>query len=123
MITYAEKPFDDKESLGVLNEYVSKWFTKKFDELTPPQKYAFKLISERKNMLITAPTGSGKTMSGFLSIISRLFDYSLEGKLEDKIYCLYVSPLRALNNDIYNNLSKPLEEIYDINKEGLREST
>jgi ATP-dependent helicase Lhr and Lhr-like helicase len=116
MITYAEKPFDDKESLGVLNKYVSEWFVKRFDELTPPQKYAFKLISQKSNTLITAPTGSGKTMSGFLSIISRLFDYSLEGKLEDRIYCVYVSPLRALNNDIYNNLLKPLEEIYNLIK-------
>jgi len=116
MITYAEKPFEDTESLGVLNEHVRKWFTGRFDELTPPQKYAFKFISEKKNILITAPTGSGKTMSGFTSIISRLFDYSLKGELEDKVYCLYVSPLRALNNDVYNNLSKPLEEIYEIIK-------
>jgi ATP-dependent helicase Lhr and Lhr-like helicase len=116
MITYADKPFDDKESLQGLNQYVKEWFVAHFDELTPPQKYAFKLISERTNVLITAPTGSGKTMSGFLSIISKLFDYSLEGKLEDKIYCLYVSPLRALNNDIYNNLLRPLEEIYDLIK-------
>ncbi len=116
MITYADKPFDDKESLGVLNKYVREWFNSKFDELTPPQKYAFKLISEKKNVLITAPTGSGKTMSGFLSIISRLFDYSLEGKLEDKVYCLYISPLRALNNDIRNNLAKPLDDIYEMIK-------
>ena len=113
MIRNAGKPYGDDESLGVLNSYVRDWFRANFKELTPPQKYAFKLISDRENVLITAPTGSGKTMSGFLSIISRLFDYSLEGKLEDRIYCLYVSPLRALNNDIHNNLSKPLEEIYE----------
>ncbi len=116
MITYAGKPFEDKESLAALNLYVRKWFTKKFDELTPPQKYSLKLISDRKNVLITSPTGSGKTMSGFLSIISGLFDYSLEGKLEDRVYCIYISPLRALNNDVYNNLVKPLEEIYNIIK-------
>jgi ATP-dependent Lhr-like helicase len=116
MITYADKPFEDRESLSVLNEYVRDWFVKKFDDLTPPQRYAFKLISERKNVLVTAPTGSGKTVSGFLSIISRLFDYSIEGRLEEKVYCLYVSPLRALNNDVYNNLSKPLEEIYELIK-------
>ncbi len=116
MITYMDKPFDDRESLAMLNGYVSKWFTKNFEGLTPPQKFSFKLISERKNVLITAPTGSGKTMSGFVSIISRLFDYSLAGKLEEKVYCIYVSPLRALNNDIYNNLIKPLDEIYDIIK-------
>ena len=112
MIETVTKPFSDEVSLSVLSPYVRDWFIKNFKELTPPQKFAFKLIGEKKNVLITAPTGSGKTMSGFLSIISRLYDYSLEGKLEDKIYCLYVSPLRALNNDINRNLKKPLEEVY-----------
>ena len=113
MIEYVKEPFGDKESLAVLNDYVRTWFTKNFSELTPPQKYAFKLISEKKNLLVTAPTGSGKTMSGFLTIISKLFDYSLGGKLEDKVYCLYISPLRALNNDIHRNLTRPLDEIYE----------
>ncbi len=116
MLEYAKEPFTDEQSLSVLNTYVRAWFTKNFGELTPPQKYSFKLISEKKNVLITAPTGSGKTMSAFLSIVSRLFDYSLEGKLENKIYCIYVSPLRALNNDIYRNLTKPLDEIYEMIK-------
>ncbi|MDE1865211.1 MAG: ATP-dependent helicase [Candidatus Micrarchaeota archaeon] len=119
MISRADKPYSEEESLGVLNEYVRDWFNSGFGELTPPQRYAFKLIGERKNVLIAAPTGSGKTMSGFTSIISRLFDYSLEGKLEDRIYCLYVSPLRALNNDIHRNLSKPLDEIYGLMKKKL----
>ena len=68
MIKYAGKPFADSESLAVLNPYVRKWFQKNFSELSPPQKYAFKLISEMKNLLVTAPTGSGKTISGFLCI-------------------------------------------------------
>ncbi|MFI5412902.1 MAG: DEAD/DEAH box helicase, partial [Candidatus Micrarchaeales archaeon] len=113
MIEYVKEPFTDEQSLGVLNKYVKDWFTTNFTELTPPQKYTFKLISEKKNLLVTAPTGSGKTMSGFVSIISKLFDYSLDGKLEDKVYCLYISPLKALNNDIHRNLTKPLEEIYE----------
>ncbi len=112
MIEYLDKPFSDEESLSSLNKYVREWFKDSFSELTPPQKFAFKLIGEGSNVLITAPTGSGKTMSGFLSIISKLFDKSLEGKLEDKVYCVYVSPLRALNNDIYRNLTTPLDEIY-----------
>ena len=114
MITRADKPFSEEESLGVLNEYVREWFKASFGELTPPQRYAFKLICDKKNVLIAAPTGSGKTMSGFTSIISRLSDYSMEGKLEDRIYCLYVSPLRALNNDIHRNLTRPLDEIYGL---------
>ncbi len=113
MIEQLQKPFSEEESLDVLNRYVREWFTSNFNELTPPQRFAFKLISEGSNTLITAPTGSGKTMSGFLSIISRLFDYSLQGKLEEKVYCVYVSPLRSLNNDIFRNLTKPLNEIYD----------
>ncbi len=118
MIENISEPFSNEESLGVLNPYVREWFEKNFKELTPPQRFSFKLIHDRKNILVTAPTGSGKTLSGFLSIISRLFDYSIEGKLEDKVYCIYVSPLRALNNDIYKNLTKPLEEIYSaISKE------
>ncbi len=132
MINYAKEPFSDEESLAVLNPFVRKWFEKNFDELTPPQKYAFKLISESKNVLITAPTGSGKTMSGFLSIISRLFDLSMQGKLEEKVYCIYISPLRALNNDIHRNLQRPLEEVLSaimkekgvkVIKEGIRPVT
>ncbi len=112
MIEFVDKPFSNSDSLDVLNSYVREWFTKNFSELTPPQRYSFKLISKKKNILIAAPTGSGKTMSAFLSILNSLFNKSLEGKLERKIYCIYVSPLRSLNNDIYRNLGKPLEEIY-----------
>ena len=116
MIEHLDKPFSDSESLGVLNDYVKGWFQKNFGELTPPQRFSFKLISDRKNVLITAPTGSGKTLSAFLSIINDLFNKSLDGKLEDKVYCIYISPLRALNNDVYRNLSRPLDEIYDMIK-------
>lgn len=112
MIEQLSKPFSEKESLAVLNRHVREWFQGNFEELTPPQRFAFKLISENHNTLITAPTGSGKTISGFMSIISRLFDYSIAGKLEDRVYCVYVSPLRSLNNDIFRNLTKPLDEIH-----------
>ncbi len=117
MIDRIEHEFGIEESLSVLNEYVRKWFTENFNELTPPQRYAFKLIAERKNVLIASPTGTGKTMSGFLSILSALFDKALEGKLEEKIYCIYVSPLRSLNNDVYKNLTRPLEGIYSLIRE------
>ena len=121
MIERAGSPFSDEDSLAALNPYVRSWFLKNFKELTPPQKYSFKIITERRNVLIAAPTGSGKTMSAFLSIISRLFDLSLEGRLEDRVYCIYISPLKALNNDIHRNLARPLSEIYNdiLEKKGI----
>ncbi|HEX17040.1 MAG TPA: ATP-dependent helicase [Thermoplasmatales archaeon] len=110
-IEFLRKPWSEEESLSCLDEDIRRWFTKKFRSLTPPQRYSFKIISEGRNVVITAPTGSGKTFSAFMVILSELFRLSKEGKLEDKVYCLYVSPLRALDNDIYKNLMEPLSEI------------
>ncbi len=112
MITTLVDPFSREESLGVLNVFIRRWFESRYSELTPPQRYSLKPISEGKNVLITAPTGSGKTFSAFTSILSDLMNMSLRGRLEEKIYCIYVSPLRALNNDIHKNLNAPLEEIF-----------
>lgn len=97
--------------------YVKRWFEDKFKKLTPPQKYSFELIHERRNSLVCSPTGSGKTLSAFLSILNELFLKGDKGELEDKVYCLYVSPLRALGNDIQRNLEKPLEGIKKIAEE------
>ncbi len=68
----------------------------------------------RKNVLISAPTGSGKTLTAFLSILNELVDTSQKQALQDKVYCIYISPLKALNYDIQHNLLKPLEEIQKI---------
>jgi len=94
--------------------YVKRWFNEEFDGLTPPQKYSFELIHEEKNSLICSPTGSGKTLSAFLSILNELFLQGDKGELENRVYCLYVSPLRALGNDIQRNLKDPLEGIKEI---------
>lgn len=91
--------------------YVKEWFTERFEGLTPPQRYSFDLIHEDENSLICAPTGSGKTLSAFLSALNELFLMGDQGELEDEVYVLYVSPLRALNNDIHRNLEEPLEGI------------
>ena len=91
--------------------YVKEWFNDSFEGLSPPQKYSFELINNRENSLICAPTGSGKTLSAFLSVLDDLFTKGEDGELEDRIYAVYVSPLRALNNDIERNLQGPLEEI------------
>src|SRR2546422_467628 len=89
---------------------VGDWFGSKFKGLTEPEAYAVPLIHARKSVLVSSPTGSGKTLTAFLSIINELYAKQLRGELEDRIYCLYVSPLKALANDINRNLEEPLRE-------------
>jgi ATP-dependent Lhr-like helicase len=105
------REYTKDEVLKRLNPLVAKWFGSRFRELTPPQKYAIIPIKEGRNVLVSSPTGSGKTLAAFLSIISELFDMAVEGRLENSIYAVYISPLRALDNDIYRNLMLPLQEI------------
>ena len=94
-----------------------EWFRRKFKRLTPPQEKGIPYIFKGYNVLITAPTGSGKTLAGFACILNKLIKLSHENELEDRVYCIYVSPLRALNRDIYKNLISPLNEIKEIAKE------
>ncbi len=91
--------------------YVKEWFHEKFNDLSPPQKYSFELIHKENNSLVCSPTGSGKTLSAFLSILNELFLKGDKGELKNKVYCLYISPLRALGNDIQRNLKDPLKGI------------
>ncbi len=116
-IEYLKKEYSDEEIYEILEEPVKEWFKRKYKTFTPPQRYAIKEIHEGKNVLICSPTGSGKTLSAFLAGINELIKLSMENKLEDRIYILYVSPLRALNNDIERNLKEPLKEIYEVAKE------
>ena len=109
------KAYNKEEILSILDPLVAKWFSQ-FPDLTPPQRYSIKLIHDGKNTLIASPTGSGKTLSAFLSIISELVSLGRRGELEDKVYCIYVSPLRSLNNDIYKNLLVPLNSIKKMAK-------
>jgi len=106
---------DEKEASETLPDdfepYVKSWFNEQFEGLSPPQKYSFDLIHEDENSLICAPTGSGKTLSAFLAVLNDLFQMGDKGELDDEIYAVYVSPLRALNNDIQRNLEDPLEGI------------
>jgi ATP-dependent helicase Lhr and Lhr-like helicase len=76
--------------------------------------YGVMEIHSRNNILISAPTGATKTLTGFLSILNELIDNSEKGILEDKIYCVYISPLKALNEDIKVNLINPLKEMEEI---------
>ena len=106
-----------KEVLKLLRPYFAEWFRNKFGKLTLPQIYAIPLIKKGKNVLITAPTGSGKTLAAFAAILDYLFFLAEKKKLEDKVYCIYVSPLRALDNDIKRNLEIPLSEVRKIAEE------
>ena len=63
------------------------------------------------HLLLCSPTGSGKTLTAFLTIIDSLVRHALDGTLEERVYCLYISPIKALANDIQKNLIGPLEEI------------
>lgn len=90
---------------------IERWFCSRFSEPTAPQRLGWPHIEQCKNTLIAAPTGSGKTLTAFLAVIDRLLKDSIDGKLEDGVRAIYVSPLRALSNDMHRNLSEPLEEL------------
>ncbi|MBI4095624.1 MAG: ATP-dependent helicase [DPANN group archaeon] len=111
MATLQTTESSDEQIFAALNPLVAGWFRKKFKKFSPPQKFAVLDIHKKKNVLISAPTGSGKTFSAFAAVISELVNLSEAGKLEDKVYCVYVSPLKALNNDIKKNLLEPLTEM------------
>ncbi len=106
-----------EEELPFIDDLIAKWFNGKYSSLTVPQKRVIPLVHEGKNVLVSSPTGTGKTLTGFLSIINELFIRARNGELRDEIFCVYISPLKALANDINKNLNKPLEEIYAIAKE------
>ena len=114
MIEKQTKIYTDKEIYAVLHPWVKKWFKSKFETFSEAQRYAIMDIHCGENVLVSSPTGSGKTLTAFLSIISELTSLADSGELEDKIYCIYISPLKALDNDIEKNLEEPLSEIEKI---------
>jgi ATP-dependent Lhr-like helicase len=100
--------------MELLDPIIKEWFEANFNDLTPPQAQTIPLIHYQKNVLVASPTGSGKTLTAFLMILNELFKLGKEAKLENKIYCVYISPLKALANDIERNLKEPLKQIYQI---------
>jgi len=99
-----------------LHPLVKEWFFSRYKDFSLTQKYGVPAIWERKNILISAPTGSTKTLTAFLSILNYLVMLSEKNELEDRVYAIYTSPLKALSNDIHKNLIEPLEEIETIAK-------
>ena len=90
---------------------VAAWFSRTFDAPTPAQERAWPALQSGQHVLVAAPTGSGKTFAAFLAAIDQLVREGLEGPLPDETRIVYVSPLKALSNDIQRNLDAPLEGI------------
>ena len=101
---------------------VAAWFSRRFPAPTTAQLKAWPAIRARDNVLVAAPTGSGKTLAAFLAAIDDLIRQGLAGRLRDETQIVYVSPLKALSNDIHKNLEEPLAGIRDaLRDQGLPE--
>src|SRR6266581_5818172 len=97
--------------LNYFHPAVRDWFLGQFPAATEPQARAWPAIKQRTHTLIAAPTGSGKTLAAFLSAIDDLVSKAIAGELRDETQVVYVSPLKALSNDIQINLQQPLSGI------------
>src|SRR3954464_8847023 len=101
-------------ALSWAHPLVAEWFITKFGTPTEPQELGWPHILAGRTTLISAPTGSGKTLAAFLACIDRLVRKALAGDLCDRTEVLYISPLKALGNDIQKNLEIPLGEILQM---------
>ena len=99
--------------LDTFHPAVAAWFTRTFSAPTEAQLAAWPALQARQHVLVAAPTGSGKTFAAFLAAIDQLVKEGLQGPLPDETRILYVSPLKALSNDIQRNLEAPLNGIRD----------
>ncbi len=101
------------DALG-FHPLIERWFAGRFAGPTEPQRRGWPAIAAGEHTLIAAPTGSGKTLTAFLAVIDRLVRESIETPLPDEIRVVYVSPLRALSNDMQRNLQQPLGEMASL---------
>jgi ATP-dependent Lhr-like helicase len=110
----SDLPQPNSMGLEWAHPLVRDWFVVRFGTPTEPQIHGWPHILADRTTLISAPTGSGKTLSAFLICIDRLVRKALTGELTDRTEVLYVSPLKALSNDIQKNLEIPLGEIFQL---------
>ncbi|HET7826524.1 MAG TPA: DEAD/DEAH box helicase, partial [Anaeromyxobacter sp.] len=97
--------------LETFHPLVQRWFERRFGDPTEPQALGWPEIAAGKDVLVSAPTGSGKTLAAFLYALDGLLRDALEGALPAETRVVYVSPLRALSNDVHRNLEWPLAEL------------
>ena len=115
MTTVSEaKQYSRKEIEDILHPLIREWFLSKFEDFSESQRFGVMNIYNKENILISSPTGSGKTLTAFLSILNKLVTLAEKNELEKKVYCLYISPLKALSNDVQKNLIEPLQEITEL---------
>ena len=110
-IVYLDSPLESEVLYERLCPPVRQWFRDKFPDFTRPQKLAIPAIMNKQHLLLCSPTGSGKTLTAFLTVIDQLVRLALDGKLEKKVHAIYISPIKALANVIQRNLIGPLNEI------------
>ena len=99
---------------SLFHPLIQRWFADRFQNPTLAQQQGWGPIAAGQSTLIAAPTGSGKTLAAFLWSIDRLIKRALAGELDERTSVVYVSPLKALGNDIAKNLHAPLAEIYQL---------
>ena len=106
-------PAPQVDPLSGFHPAVARWFGQRFSAPTPAQAAAWPAIRAGQHTLVAAPTGSGKTLTAFLAAIDALVREGIPagGVLPDETRVVYVSPLKALSNDIHINLEAPLEGI------------
>lgn len=106
-------PPADADALAWAHPVVKTWFLQRFGSYTEPQEQGWPSIAQGRPTLISAPTGSGKTLAAFLIAIDSLLRQAIAGTLQDETEIVYVSPLKALSNDVQKNLQEPLREIQE----------
>ena len=99
------------DALAAFHPIIRRWFTETLGEPSAPQRAGWPAIAEGSDTLILAPTGTGKTLAAFLWELNALVTDGLDAPLANAVHLLYVSPLKALNNDVQRNLERPLAEL------------